>query len=76
MKLYKTYEDGDGHTYLIPKDGYLQFESALSDIEESYDQHNDYDIFNDELNMLLECYDRLEGEEYFVFLGGGVDWVV
>ena len=72
MKLYKTYKDDDGHTYLIPKGEYLQFESALSDIEESYDQHNDCDIFNDELCILLECYDRLEGKEYFVVLRGEV----
>lgn len=68
FKLYYVYEDDSGHRYLIPKDEVSQFYNILADLEASLDEHQDEDIYYDELNMTLESYDRLEGEEHYVVL--------
>lgn len=68
LKLYHVYDDGDGHRYLIPKDEVNTFYNILDSLEEALDEHGDEDIYYDELNMTLEAYDRLEGEEYYVVL--------
>lgn len=68
LKLYHIYDDGDGHRYLIPKDEVNSFYNILDSLEESLDEHGDEDIYYDELNMALEVYDRLEGEEHYIVL--------
>ena len=68
LKLYHVYDDGDGHRYLIPKDEVNAFYNVLDNLEEALGEHGDEDIYYDELNMALEVYDRLEGEEHYVVL--------
>ena len=72
LKLYHVYDDGDGHRYLIPKDEVNTFYNILDNLEESLDEHGDEDIYYDELNMTLEAYGRLEGEDYYVVLAKGL----
>ena len=68
MKLYHVYDDGDGHCYLIPKDEVNTFYDILDSLEASFDEHGDEGLYFYELNMTLEAYDRLEGEDYYVVL--------
>ena len=68
LKLYQVYDDGDGHRYLIPKDEVNAFYNILDKLEESLDEHGDEDVYYDELNMTLEAYGRLEGEDYYIIL--------
>lgn len=68
LPMYHIYEDGDGHRYLIPKDEVDMFYSVLDDLLVALDEHLNEDIYCDELDMTLEAFDRLEGEEYFVVL--------
>ena len=53
-QLYVVFDDGDGHKHLIPKFEYRHFEKALERIEDSFDEHNDDEIYYAELNQLLE----------------------
>lgn len=73
LNLYHVYEDDSGHRYLIPKYEVNQFYNILADLEASLDDHQDEDIYYDELNMVLESYGRLEGEEYFVILASELE---
>ena len=68
FKLYSIYEDDSGHRYLIPKEEVNTFYNTLDTLEEALDEHGDEDIYYDELNMTLEAFDRLEGEEFYVVL--------
>ena len=68
FKLYSIYEDGSGHRYLIPKEEVNTFYNTLDTLEEALDEHGDEDVYYDELNMTLEAFDRLEGEEFYVVL--------
>ena len=68
IKLYHIYDDGDGHRYLVPKEEVNTFYNTLDTLEESLDEHGDEDIYYDELNMTLEAFDRLEGEEHYIVL--------
>lgn len=68
LKLYHVYDDGNGHRYLIPKDEVVTFYNILDNLEESLDEHGDEDVYYDELNMTLEAYGRLEGEDYYIVL--------
>lgn len=68
LKLYHIYEDDSGHRYLIPKDEVVTFYNILDDLEESLDEHVDENVYYDEMNMTLEVYCRLEGEDYYVIL--------
>ena len=68
LKLYHIYDDGEGHKYLIPKDEVNSFYDILDTLQESFDEHEDEGIYFYELNMTLEVYDRLEGEDYYVVL--------
>lgn len=68
LKMYHVYDDEDGHSYLIPKDKLNAFYNTLNSLEESLDEHGDEDIYYDELNMILEVYDRIEGEDYYIVL--------
>ena len=69
-QLYVVFDDGDGHKYLIPKEDYSKFDKALTRIEESYEEHQDEDVFYEELNDLLEAFSdgTLEGELHYVVL--------
>ena len=69
-QLYVVFDDGEGHKYLIPKDEYSKFDKAFTRIEDSYDEHQDEDVFYEELNDLLEAFSdgRLEGELHYVVL--------
>lgn len=69
-QLYVVFDDGDGHKYLIPKCEYRHFEKALERIYDSFDEHNNDEIYYEELNDLLDAFaaQRLEGEEVFVVL--------
>ena len=68
LKLYQVYDDGNGHRYLIPKNEVNAFYNILDNLEESLDEHGDEDVYYDELNMALEAYGRLEGEDYYIVL--------
>lgn len=68
LKLYHVYDDGSGHRYLIPKNEVNAFYNILDNLEESLDEHGDEDVYYDELNMTLEAYGRLEGEDYYIVL--------
>ena len=68
LKLYQVYDDGNGHRYLIPKNEVNAFYNILDNLEESLDEHGDEDVYYDELNMTLEAYGRLEGEDYYIVL--------
>lgn len=69
-QLYAVFDDGEGHKHLIPKDEYSSFDKAFTRIEESYDEHQDEDVFYEELNDLLEAFSdgTLEGELHYVVL--------
>lgn len=69
-QLYVVFDDGDGHKHLIPKCEYRHFEKALERIDDSFDEHNDDEIYYEELNEILEYFSNgtLEGEEVFVVL--------
>ena len=73
LKLYHIYDDGDGHRYLIPKEEVNTFYITLDTLEESLDEHEDEDIYCDELNMTLEAFDRLEGEDFYVVLASDLE---
>lgn len=60
MKLYKIYDDGDGHQYLVPQNEI----ETVENIEAIGDE--------DALNDLLDTYQRLEGQPYFVVLEGEI----
>lgn len=68
LKLYHVHDDGNGHRYLIPKNEVNAFYNILDNLEESLDEHGDEDVYYDELNMTLEAYGRLEGEDYYIVL--------
>lgn len=76
LKLYHVYCDGYGHRYLIPKDEVNTFYDVLDSLDESFDEHGDEVIYFDELNMTLEAYDRLEGEDCYVVLAKDLEeWI-
>lgn len=76
FKLYHIYEDDSGHSYLIPKDEVNMFYSILDDLSESLASVRQplfNELYEDNLSMILENYDRLEGEEYFVVLASELE---
>lgn len=73
VQLYRVYGDGDGHRYLIPKEEVNAFYNILDTLEEALDEHGDEDIYYDELNMTLEAFDRLEGEDFYVVLASDLE---
>lgn len=74
MKLYKTYSDDDGHTYLIPKECYKSFIKAVTkleqDIEYCYSTYKEdkVEFLQEELWDLLSNYETLDGEEHYIIL--------
>ena len=74
MKLYKTYSDDDGHTYLIPKEDYKSFIEAVTNLEERMEhyyltyQEDVMESLQEELWDLLGKYETLEGEEHYIIL--------
>lgn len=72
MKLYVTWEDGDGHKLLIPKEDYDEFvaiESTLyNDFQDELNRCSDtYEAENNYYNY-LNSFEILEGEEHYVVL--------
>ena len=69
-QLYIVCDDGDGHKYLIPKQEYTRFEKALERVEASFNEHQDEDIYYEELDDLLSYFSKgtLEGELHYVVL--------
>lgn len=78
-KIYATYEDDDGHTYLIPYQESLKFFKELDVLEKRLNgyilstpfEHQDEDVvyeYQQDIYDLLDKYDRLEGESYYVIL--------
>lgn len=69
-QLYVVFDDGDGHKYLIPKEDYSKFDKAYTRIEDSYEEHQDEDVFYEELDDLLEAFSDgvLEGERVYIVL--------
>lgn len=77
MKLYKTYPDDSGHTYLIPKEEFDKFIEELEDLENAVDSSADYETDEEEeyywnavdlRDSHFDKYERLEGKEYYVLL--------
>lgn len=73
-KLYVVYDDGDGHQYLIPEEKYAEFKRDFEQIEYEYDIHGDCEIFNSQVETLLDnFYDStLEGRFHYVVLDGDI----
>lgn len=78
-KIYATYRDDDGHTYLIPYQESLEFFKELDVLEKrlnGYILSTPFELQDEELVYeyqqdvydLLDKYDRLEGESYYVIL--------
>lgn len=71
-KIYATYEDDSGHTYLIPYQESLDVFKEIAKLEKNIIYNQDcpetYWAYVDELNDFLESFDRLEGESYYVIL--------
>ena len=71
-KIYATYQDDDGHTYLIPNQEYSEVFKKIDALEKEIDNNRDcaetYWAHVDELNDFLDSFNRLEGESYFVIL--------
>ena len=78
-ELYVPYSDGDGHTYLIPRKEWRRFEKWIEHVEDSYAAHDNYEIYIEELNEVLEhfCNTQLEGQRHYIMLEsdllGGID---
>ena len=79
LKLYQTYEDGDGHRYLIPKDEYTSFICKLNAVEYRLyayvmgtpleDQDEDYvEELREAVWGCFNDYETLECEEHYVVL--------
>lgn len=68
-QLYVTITQ-DGDTYLIGSDVYPAFSKLLDRIDESYNEHNNEDIYYDEFNNLVEHFNvqRLEGKRHYIVL--------
>ena len=78
-KLYSLYEDDSGHRYLVPIDEECDFYKKLDDLEKKFDNYimltphedTDYDLVDkmqQDIYDLLDSYNRLEGESYYVVL--------
>ena len=79
LKLYRIYEDGNGHRYLIPKDEYTSFICKLNQAEHKLDNYvmgtpledQDEDYVEELLESVWSCFDgyeTLEGEEHYIVL--------
>ena len=79
LKLYRIYDDGNDHRYLIPKDDYTSFVCKLNQAE--YELNNyvmgtpledqDEDYVEELLEAVWSCFDdyeTLEGEVFYVVL--------
>lgn len=72
MKLYVTWDDGNGSKLLIPKEDYNEFvalESALYDVfrDELARASDTHEAENNYYNY-LNSFEILEGEEHYVVL--------
>ena len=79
LKLYRIYDDGNDHRYLIPKDDYTSFVCKLNQAE--YELNNyvmetpledqDEDYVEELLEAVWSCFDdyeTLEGEDHYIVL--------
>ncbi len=75
LLMYCVYNDGCGHLHLIPKDSCKSFNKAVTRVDESFEEHEDEDIYYEELDDLLSHFSKgcLEGEEYFVVLASDLE---
>lgn len=69
-ELYETFKDEWGHTYLVSKSNAVGFFKSLDAIGESYSEHKDEYVFNEEFDDLLDYFNvkTLEGERHYVVL--------
>lgn len=76
-QLYVLVTDEDCHDYLVPKEGYLQFNKRLKKAEDALEdyvfstplEYQDDDELYDLQESVCDCYeglDKLEGESYYV----------
>ena len=77
LKMYRVYDDDSSHRHLIPREVYQSFSKAVARVEESYEEHEDEDVYYEELDDLLSHFSKgcLEGEEYFVVLASELEEV-
>ena len=79
LKLYRIYDDGNDHRYLIPKDDYTSFVCKLNQTEYKLDNYvmgtpledQDEDYVEELLEAVWSCFDdyeTLEGEVFYVVL--------
>lgn len=68
MILYLVYEDGDGHEYLIPKDEFDNVLDRIEDLEFELEQTDDLEMLEDYIGEILDRFERLEGQEFYVVL--------
>ena len=84
LKLYRIYDDENGHRYLIPKDEYTSFVCKLNQAEYKLDNYvmttpfedQDEDYVEELLESVWSCFDdyeTLEGEEYYVVLASELE---
>lgn len=75
IPMYQIYDDGEGHRHLVPREVYQSFSKAVARVEESYEEHEDEDVYYEELDDLLSHFSKgcLEGEEYFVVLASELE---
>ena len=75
IPMYKIYDDGEGHSRLIPREVYQSFTKAVTRVEEAYEEHEDEDVYYEELYDLLSHFSKgcLEGQEYFVVLASELE---
>ncbi|WP_378347383.1 hypothetical protein [Acinetobacter baumannii] len=63
QSLYKVLDDEDGHKYLIPFQEYDEVKAQFENILEAQD-----DDLYDQIEDLLDTYEKLEGAEILVML--------
>ncbi|QQV88774.1 hypothetical protein Liucustia_74 [Acinetobacter phage Liucustia] len=63
QSLYKVLDDEDGHKYLIPFQEYDEVRAQFDNILEAQD-----DDLYDQLENLLDTYEKLEGADFLVIL--------
>lgn len=70
MQLYRVFNDGSGHDYLIKKEDYKDFLRALEEVDDCYLEHGDENAYYDELETIIDAFGakRLEGEDYYIVL--------
>lgn len=87
VQLYHVYDDGDGHSYLIPKDEYTSFVCKLNQAEYRLDSYvmgtpledQDEDYVEELLEAVWVCFDdyeTLEGEGHYIVLSKDLEEII